>query len=577
MGAPSYDPYSQYSQPNTSSQYSAYATPAYPVPPPATIPVKPTIPAPAPPPVTKPIERPKVSNAYDPPFPTTKSRRAGRSTSQTQQAYGTYGTYQAPVAPPVVPPPRATPPPPKASVYPNHHKPPPNAHSRTDYSAYSSPVQPPARRETSSPYAARSPPAQSPGYLNGPLVRSPPTTNKDAPQWATAEYELAPSAGVALNQFDEHAPALNHSYNGLPVASASSAHYGLPPPSNVPATATDAQVDDVKKPLSPLMNFHPVSDEHDLHQPPSFSSPELSRDHQTPDGELVHPYAPTWASTHRSESPAPLSDDQPAVPPLQQAYPSPEQQYLPPRQVYSPPEQVYSPPSQIYSPPQKLYSPPTLKGKPPTNPPALDQPVYGGPYAPSGPAASVSHAYEPSSSLTLDESQFNQATSLHANSMTYAPSPSLLGSNDPLARTTARVPVISFGFGGRLVTCFHGTPVSNTGFGVTLSNRNAGSVNIHILQKFLPKSALEHSEIVYPGPLFPDSTGTSLALVRAATSVQSKSKKPRVVKYLQERADEITQGLAYRSAQERGPAEAKLVLINLLKVLVENDGQLLGS
>ncbi|KAH9901028.1 Sec23-binding domain of Sec16-domain-containing protein [Cubamyces lactineus] len=160
---------------------------------------------------------------------------------------------------------------------------------------------------------------------------------------------------------------------------------------------------------------------------------------------------------------------------------------------------------------------------------------------------------------------------------TYAPSPSLLGTNDPLGRTSARVPVISFGFGGKLVTCFHGASM-NTGFDVALSARQSTDIKIHLLNKVIPESALDTSAASYPGPLFSDPGSPTSSLVRTGAT-QLKTKKARVVKYLEERAEEIKSGLGYHPAGsvDRSRAEAKRVLVLLLKAMVENDGRLSGS
>lgn len=128
-----------------------------------------------------------------------------------------------------------------------------------------------------------------------------------------------------------------------------------------------------------------------------------------------------------------------------------------------------------------------------------------------------------------------------------------------------------------MVTCFHGTGTLNMGYDVALSNRNATSVKVHVLNKLLPKSVLEHSEVPFAGPLFPDASNASIALVRSTASSGAKGKKARVSKYLEDRAAEISQGLAYLGDQERKSSEAKLALISVLKVMVDNDGQLLGG
>ncbi|ESK97004.1 copii vesicle coat protein [Moniliophthora roreri MCA 2997] len=161
----------------------------------------------------------------------------------------------------------------------------------------------------------------------------------------------------------------------------------------------------------------------------------------------------------------------------------------------------------------------------------------------------------------------------------YAPSPSLLGTNDPLGRTSARVPVFSFGFGGRIVTCFHGADKLSTGFDVALASRNSTGIQIRILNKVVPESALDLSPSSFPGPLFSDPGSPTTGLVRPGASAQMKTKKTRVVKYLTDRAKEISQGLGYLHAGslEKRQAEGKLVLVKLLKIMIEHDGKLLGT
>ncbi|KAK2466902.1 hypothetical protein APHAL10511_001160 [Amanita phalloides] len=160
----------------------------------------------------------------------------------------------------------------------------------------------------------------------------------------------------------------------------------------------------------------------------------------------------------------------------------------------------------------------------------------------------------------------------------YAPSPSLLGSNDPLGRTSTRAPVISFGFGGKIIACFHGSTTLNTGFDVALSSRRATNVQIYQLLKVIPRSAIDISASSFPGPLFSDPEANSSSIVRTGT-VGQKNKKAMVIKYLVERAEEISHGLGYLNSgsTERRQAEGKLILVKLLRVMVENDGRLSGS
>ena len=159
----------------------------------------------------------------------------------------------------------------------------------------------------------------------------------------------------------------------------------------------------------------------------------------------------------------------------------------------------------------------------------------------------------------------------------YAPSPSLLGSNDPLARTSSRAPIVSFGFGGKLVLCFHGSNTLNTGFDIALSSRQTTGIQMRPLNAAIPESALDHISTSFPGPLYCD-PGSPTSLVRAAVATQSKNNKAKVTKYLEGRAEEISRGLGYlsRGSSEHRQAEGKLALVKLLKVLVEHDGHLSG-
>jgi hypothetical protein len=140
------------------------------------------------------------------------------------------------------------------------------------------------------------------------------------------------------------------------------------------------------------------------------------------------------------------------------------------------------------------------------------------------------------------------------------------------------VPVISFGFGGKVVTCFHGADMSTAGFDVALSSRQSREIHVRSLHKLVPQSALEDTTVVYPGPLFGDSGSPTVSLVRGA-STQAKTKKAKVVKYLEDRISELSNVVAYTSTglYERGRSEGKLVLFSLLKVMVENDGKLSGT
>ncbi|TCD71886.1 hypothetical protein EIP91_000018 [Steccherinum ochraceum] len=162
----------------------------------------------------------------------------------------------------------------------------------------------------------------------------------------------------------------------------------------------------------------------------------------------------------------------------------------------------------------------------------------------------------------------------------YAPSPSLLGSNDPLGRTSVKVPIVSFGFGGKLATCFHGASSNiGVGFDVALSSRQSTDVHVRTIQNIIPQSALDNSSVAYPGPLFSDPGSPTASLVRTGAAARTGTKKAKVIKYLEERAEEIARGLGYMhlDSLEGRRAEARHTLLLVLKVMVENDGKLSGS
>ena len=263
-------------------------------------------------------------------------------------------------------------------------------------------------------------------------------------------------------------------------------------------------------------------------------------------------------------------------------------------------------PQYDYVPPVRSSSPASIRSQPGTYVSSALKSEYGSssydPYAPSNRKRSatngtissgISDAYTPrrQSSEAQDHmplgSKFgypdrpsSRTDSLLASSAypTYAPSPSLLGTNDPLGRSSARVPVIAFGFGGKVVTCFHGADMSSAGFDVALSSRQSREIYIRSLHKLIPQSALEDTTVIYPGPLFGDSGSPTASLVRGA-STQTKTKKTKVTKYLEDRISELSNVVAYAGTGllEHGRSEGKLTLFSLLKVMVENDGKLNGT
>lgn len=161
----------------------------------------------------------------------------------------------------------------------------------------------------------------------------------------------------------------------------------------------------------------------------------------------------------------------------------------------------------------------------------------------------------------------------------YAPSPSLSGTNDPLGRTRVRVPVVQFGFGGKILTCFHTSPLlETTGYDYNIASTKSTDITIRFLHKLLPEASTDASTVVFPGPLFGDSGSLVSTLAITTTTSTAKAKKTKVLMYLDERAKELEQGLGYHTAgsPERRRTEGKLVLVRLLHAMIENDGHISG-
>ncbi|KAJ7046799.1 Sec23-binding domain of Sec16-domain-containing protein [Mycena alexandri] len=547
-------------------------------------------PPPAPAPV---LNRPKP-NAYDPPFPTARSTRRGVSSSAVRSSV--YGAYSQPAPPPPLPAGGqftssgyALPPPPPGPAspggpFPNTAAPNPPYHTPP---ASGAPIAtPPPPRPLSSNYA---PNGQAP-HLN-------PRTSYDSvrkvePANLQSDFDVPPFRSSSPSKSSRPQPSRSDSVSSQASGDAS---YFPPPPAG-------GQFGDVHRPSSPgSLSTRSSTISPDPYTNGSTGAPDRTASPasvysldsaRNPPSLSANPYLPN-AGTNRAPSPlrktTTNSYDLPkpglttngynvegaGLSPLTNGLHNSASQYL----SGSKPAGV-KPPSlardrsassgSIYSAtasPEQPYPPQHGHGTQQRS--ETDYGSYTSRYnynAPGDPSA-------------YDHSASQEIIVKPAQATAYAPSPSLLGANDPLGRTASRAPVFSFGFGGKFLTCFHGASM-NTGFDVALSSRNSTGIHIRQLNKIIPQSALEVSSATFPGPLFSDPGTPTTGLVRTTTvSTQTKAKKARLVKYLTDRAEEISQGIGYLHAgsTEGRQAEGKLVLVKLLKILVENDGRLSGT
>lgn len=431
---------------------------------------------------------------------------------------------------------------------------------------------------------------------------------------------------VPFDSYDDlEAPSID-SDDVLPIADAS---LGLPPgreSGSSPSTARqpdyvtfkdgevrDTMVTDIAKPRQqPTTSPHPRASSYDRLASPPKPTASPHDPHKPTDSMVQHPLsANKFPSTSTQATSSQYSPYAATVSSTLVSVPVPAPSSSPLNGHGSRPGSLRSSlestrPQHDYAPPVRSSSPASVRSQPGTHVSSALRSEHGSspydPYAPSnrtrsatdGTVKSVtSDTYTPrrqSSEVqdhTLHGSKFgypdrpsSRTGSLLTSSAypTYAPSPSLLGTNDPLGRSSARVPVINFGFGGKVVTCFHGADMSSAGFDVALSSRQSREIHIRSLHKLIPQSALEDTTVIYPGPLFGDSGSPTVSLVRGP-STQAKTKKARVVKYLEDRISEFSKVVAYTSTGllERGRSEGKLALFSLLKVMVENDGKLNGT
>lgn len=220
----------------------------------------------------------------------------------------------------------------------------------------------------------------------------------------------------------------------------------------------------------------------------------------------------------------------------------------------------YQPAADLSPPASSAYQPMSVPQHPPS--------IYT-----TSPSQSAMHSLPPTASSSGPPTQSRAI---------YAPSPSQSAADDP--RSTARIPIFHFGFGGKVVACFHSQLDVAPGFDVSLTGRRAAPLTIRSLKSITSESTLEPSTAEFPGPLFSGpSAAPTIALTRATgtTSSATKSKKAVVVKYLTERAVELEKGLGYLSsnkdAAEKRSTEGRSILLRLLAVMVENDGKLSGS
>ncbi|KAH9817670.1 Sec23-binding domain of Sec16-domain-containing protein [Melampsora americana] len=212
-------------------------------------------------------------------------------------------------------------------------------------------------------------------------------------------------------------------------------------------------------------------------------------------------------------------------------------------------------------------------------------------YQPNAPIPSGEPSTRPSSRMLVSESP-HLMTSNEAQSYTpsshYQPASSTDRDGDPsLHRLKAKIPLASFGFGGKLLVVFPsgGQAPSFTSAGyedpyTSAAKASTGTtLQIHQLSQVIPSIELQ----AFPGPLFMEG-GSKSSVVK---------KKKEITQWLDERLDETEKECGYLQSNTKtlntdaGALEAhalkaeqvqdKLLVLKLLKIMIENEGKLSGS
>ena len=133
------------------------------------------------------------------------------------------------------------------------------------------------------------------------------------------------------------------------------------------------------------------------------------------------------------------------------------------------------------------------------------------------------------------------------------------------------MPVVTLGFGGRVITCCQKSSMSTSG---QLSSKFTSLIHVRILGEIISQSSCMRQ---FPGPLLHYPGVITSGRANTSFAIHLKAKKAQMVKYL----EGILADLSHPKVQDgqhdkyRGKLQGRIVLVRLLKVLVEHEGLLL--
>ncbi|CDZ96496.1 Regucalcin gene promoter region-related protein (RGPR) [Phaffia rhodozyma] len=442
------------------------------------------------------------------------------------------------------------------------------------------PAVPPTikRTVTANPYASRLPYNSGPQAVNS-APSLPSQVSLSSPPQAPFSPSLSPFAAAPpprlvkspnpyMSPNPYSSPSLgNNPYAAFASPSQPSSGYfsSSPPPSSSPAFAASASLMSVAAPP-------PV----DAAPPPPPPPP--------PARSTSAVYAPP---------PAVRSAPPPAPPPFARPPPPPPaaSSYSPYRYASPVQTSVSTPKSPAHGQIAPVATSPSTPSSPQTTQPSLvasppSPPSVPSSYTPSSsfvphPTSIPTHSFAPpppsSASTFVPQPQPSAPTQPSA----YAPQVLHDATEDHLGRgreTFKKVPVFSFGFGGRFVVCYPSLGVGGGygAFGTGLHGEgdqgDGRTIQIKTMADVSPESDI--SSPSFPGPLFLDP-----ATIKNAAG--EKAKKASVLAYIDNQASEIEQGLAWVKGKgdeiKFRDQEGKAILLRLLAVMIENEGRLMGS
>ncbi|KAN0061669.1 hypothetical protein ACQY0O_005660 [Thecaphora frezii] len=225
---------------------------------------------------------------------------------------------------------------------------------------------------------------------------------------------------------------------------------------------------------------------------------------------------------------------------------------------------------------------------------------YGSPQTTGGDAGAPTSPYDP-----------GVAAQSYASEASYPSSVAGSGVDMLEQMRSARIPIASFGFGGRLVTYFPtSAPGASSGgkdsgygggygYGGASGSGAPTKVTLHSLSALTPSSsyATAFDPLQFPGPAFEGASATALSRATGGASAGAKAKKAALLKHLDEKIDEVSAGVGYlrrrpsyvafgaaqdpdaeaagleKTKLECQRAEDKVALLKLLRLILEHDAQ----